>query len=122
MKLLFLDMFCTSCGFEIIEESSKFCSKCGTTIIPTSEKIDSTKSNVSDTPLKTAHGETNWWYVAPILFGIIGGIIAFLILRKKDPRLAKGCFICGAFVTVILFLLEYYGVFDLFRFISIFIP
>jgi len=32
---------------------------------------------------------SNAWFLLPILFGVIGGIIAFFILRHDDPRKAK---------------------------------
>lgn len=38
---------------------------------------------------------SNLWYIAPILFGIIGGIVAFFILRKDDPIKARNCLLIG---------------------------
>jgi len=35
------------------------------------------------------------WFLLPILFGVIGGIIAFFILRHDDPRKAKNCLYLG---------------------------
>ena len=32
---------------------------------------------------------SNAWFLLPIFFGMIGGIIAFFILRRDDPRKAK---------------------------------
>jgi len=43
-------VFCTKCGFEIIEESSKFCSKCGATILPNSESKESKPNRPSSKP------------------------------------------------------------------------
>ena len=34
---------------------------------------------------------SNWWYIAPIIFGFIGGIIAYFVLRKDDSLKAKTC-------------------------------
>jgi len=39
--------------------------------------------------------KSNAWFLLPIFFGIIGGIIAFFILRKDDPRKAKNCLYLG---------------------------
>ena len=33
----------------------------------------------------------NTWFLLPILFGMIGGIIAYIVIRKDDPRKAKNC-------------------------------
>ena len=38
---------------------------------------------------------SNAWFLLPILFGVIGGIIAFFILRHDDPRKAKNCLYLG---------------------------
>jgi len=32
---------------------------------------------------------SNWWYILPILFGIIGGIIAYFAIRNDDHQKAK---------------------------------
>ena len=39
--------------------------------------------------------KSNAWFLLPIFFGIIGGIIAFFILRKDDPRKARNCLYLG---------------------------
>ena len=38
---------------------------------------------------------SNAWFLLPIFFGIIGGIIAFFILRSDDPRKARNCLYLG---------------------------
>jgi len=38
---------------------------------------------------------SNAWFLLPIFFGVIGGIIAFFILRQDDPRKAKNCLYLG---------------------------
>ncbi len=42
-----------------------------------------------------------WWILLPIFFEIIGGVIAYFILRKDDPRLAKFCIQLGILLTVV---------------------
>ncbi len=44
---------------------------------------------------------SNLWFLLPILFGVIGGIIAFFILRHDDPRKAKNCLYLGLAFMVI---------------------
>jgi len=39
--------------------------------------------------------KSNAWFLLPIFFGIIGGIIAFFILRQDDPRKARNCLYLG---------------------------
>ena len=38
---------------------------------------------------------SNVWFLLPIFFGVIGGIIAFFILRKDDPNKARNCLYLG---------------------------
>ncbi len=43
-----------------------------------------------------------WWILLPIFFfEIIGGVIAYFILRQDDPRLAKFCLQLGILLTAI---------------------
>jgi len=46
---------------------------------------------------------SNWWYLVPILFGIIGGIIGYFALRRDDLQKAKKCLYIGLILTAIIF-------------------
>jgi hypothetical protein len=50
---------------------------------------------------------TNLWYLVPSLTGIIGGIIAYFILRNDDPKKAKNCLIIGIIVVVLVIIYPY---------------
>ncbi len=95
-------VFCIKCGFEVIEESSKFCPKCGTNVFQNSEQKESKINSISDNPSTNTSERSNWWYVPSIIFGIFGGVISYLILRKKSPKLAKQCLIIGVIMFGIL--------------------
>lgn len=41
------------------------------------------------------------WYLLPIFLTILGGIIAYILLRKRDPRLARNALLLG----IVLFIL-----------------
>ena len=45
------------------------------------------------------------WFLLPILFNVIGGIIAFFIIREDDPRKARNCLYLGIILCVIPVLL-----------------
>jgi len=49
------------------------------------------------------YGKTrsNLWYILPIFVGLIGGVIAFLILRKDDPKKAKNCLYLGMVLAAV---------------------
>ena len=44
---------------------------------------------------------SNWWYLLPILLGIIGGLVAFFVLRRDDPDKAKNCLYIGVALMII---------------------
>ena len=39
------------------------------------------------------------WYLLPIFFDIIGGIIAYVALRNDDPKKARNCLYLGFILT-----------------------
>ena len=44
---------------------------------------------------------SRWWYLVPIIFGLVGGVIGYFALRKDDPKKAKNCLILGGILTAI---------------------
>jgi len=43
---------------------------------------------------------SNLWFLLPIFLGLIGGVIAYFILRHDDPRKAKNCLYLGIALAV----------------------
>ena len=43
---------------------------------------------------------SRWWYLLPIFLDIVGGIIAYFVLRHDDPQKAKNCLLLGAVLFV----------------------
>jgi len=85
-------MFCSSCGKEI---DGNYCSNCG----------HENKSNAETTsPISSTivHKKASYlWYVLPIVFAIIGGVIAYFVLRKSDPKKARNCLLLGIGMVVL---------------------
>jgi len=44
---------------------------------------------------------SNLWFLLPIFIGLIGGIIAFFVLRQDDPKKAKNCLYLGIILAII---------------------
>ena len=44
---------------------------------------------------------SNWWYLLPIIFGIVGGIIAWFRFRKTHPSKARMFIIVGLLLTLV---------------------
>ncbi len=43
------------------------------------------------------------WFLLPIFFNVIGGVIAYFIIKDDDPHKAKNCLLLGIILTVISF-------------------
>ena len=63
-----------------------------------------------DTPQKIprppARKKTAWWFLLPIVMGVIGGIIAYVILRHEDYTRGRDCMILGVLLTGIWGVIE----------------
>ena len=44
---------------------------------------------------------SNFWFLLPIFLGLIGGIIAYFVLRQDDPNKAKNCLYLGIILAII---------------------
>lgn len=49
---------------------------------------------------------SNFWFLLPIFLGIIGGIIAYFVLRADDPNKAKNCLYLGLALAAVGILLN----------------
>lgn len=43
------------------------------------------------------------WYLLPTIFGIVGGLIAYFVLRRDDPSKAKNCLWLGVILSASYF-------------------
>ena len=44
---------------------------------------------------------SNMWYLLPVLAGLIGGVIAYWVLRHDDPKKAKKCVYIGIALAIV---------------------
>ena len=95
--------FCPTCGKEL-PDGSTYCANCGHGINQNKESGQTPNRVTGKTPRK----RSAWWYIVPVLFSLIGGIISFFILRNDDPKLAKNCLIIGAVLTGISLLYTFW--------------
>lgn len=49
---------------------------------------------------------SNWWYILPIFFGFIGGVIGFFAIKGNDKNKAVNLLLVGVGVTVLMVLLN----------------
>ncbi len=46
-------------------------------------------------------GKSNLWFLLPIFMGLIGGVIAYFVLRRDDPKKGKNCLYLGIVLAII---------------------
>lgn len=51
--------------------------------------------------MEPVKSRSNMWYLLPILVGLIGGAIAYFILRHDDPKKAKNCLYIGIVLAAV---------------------
>ena len=83
---------CTQCGKEFVEIR---CPYCGTEAPPPSFPYAG--------PLMKS--PTALWYLLPFLFGIIGGIVAYVGVKDEDTEMANSLLIFSLVWTIVLFLI-----------------
>ena len=44
---------------------------------------------------------SNWWFLLPIFLHVVGGIVAFFVLREDDVRRARNCLYLGLTLTAL---------------------
>jgi len=83
---------CKYCGNELPSPDADICTKCGKIV----EKPKTTENNSQPTK-RTSKA----WYLVPIFFGIIGGLVMFLVLRDENKIMAKKGLILGIIMSVV---------------------
>ena len=48
---------------------------------------------------------SSFWFLLPIVFNVIGGVIAFFVIKEDDPRKARNCLYLGIMLAAIPVLL-----------------
>ena len=123
--------FCTSCG-AALRSGATFCGKCGIEVEqgysnpqpayknPRQETFEEYENDYvgrvggnsnpqpryNNSPSNGPYvGVSAAWWLLPIFFSVIGGIIAWVCVKDTDPRMAKNCLILGIVITVVPFLI-----------------
>ena len=90
------NLFCNNCGSKILE-NTQFCTECGSSLNNSPQTNSSTQSQY---PIQGGKPSAAW-YLLPIFFSVIGGIISWACIRDRDPHMAKNNLILGILLTVI---------------------
>lgn len=89
--------FCSGCGEELPSPDADVCTHCGRLV---KEELRSASQGTKK--------RSGWWYLLPIFFSIIGGVIAYFVLKEDDPKLAKNCLILGIIITAVGFFIGFF--------------
>ena len=112
-KVLENTQFCTSCGSQIKSSSSSgggFCGSCGTALaskFSPCPKCGHVKTKFISPPQHSPQYSSQGvrpsaaWWLLPIFFGWAGGLISWVCIRERDPRMAKNNLILGILLSVI---------------------
>lgn len=99
-----VNRFCINCGNQI-KSSNIFCINCGMSqqIISNQPIIDDSQPHNSSQTQSSSYQQkpiTLRWYLLPILLGWFGGVIAYILARKRNPKRAKKMIIVGFIPTI----------------------
>lgn len=64
-------------------------------------RIDKKAEGISEEIYERTGEVTKLWYLAPILGGLLGGILGWYQVRRKDPQMARRLLILGVVATVV---------------------
>ena len=87
---------CSSCGAQIID-NNQFCIECGAQNI----NIQQSPPQYPQQNYRQGGKPSAAWWLLPIFFSLIGGIIAWACIKDRDPRMAKNNLILGIVLTVL---------------------
>lgn len=64
---------------------------------------------------------SGWWWLAPTIFSLLGGLVAYFYLRRRDPPTANVLLVLGIFCFALVIVASWVGfaiflVFDAFMF------
>ena len=65
---------------------------------PPDRPADSSSSDAP--PVRGYIRRSRWWYLLPIFLTIVGGVIAYFVLRHDDPQKARNCLVFGIVIFV----------------------
>ena len=100
---------CPRCG-KANYATSVFCEHCGTSMSMAAQPVTS-DAIPAPTPVKKV---SSWWWLLPIFFGWIGGLIAWLVVKETDKKMAVtllwvgiGLSVFWAIVSIVLTIVLY---------------
>ena len=76
-------------------DNAVFCPSCGAPV-----RV-ATPTTPAAAPWQPVQGVSAAWYLVPLFFGIIGGIVAWAVTKDRDPKRATNLLIFGLVWTLV---------------------
>jgi hypothetical protein len=91
-------MVCIACRTELQEKV--YCQPCANKLFVHKDLVQPAKVETVVTA-PTIQSVSGWWWLLPIFFLWLGGLIAWAVNKSKDPRKSKSMLVWGIVLTVI---------------------
>jgi ribosomal protein L40E len=94
-------IYCMKCGTKLPNDAL-FCMKCGLEFSKESKKCCAS----SEKPIRNSSTDSKpsgAWYLAPILFGFLGGIMGYFAVKTDDEKMANDLIVTGIATSLILY-------------------
>lgn len=107
-------VYCSSCG-TANAAGSKFCNSCGANLSPGQVAAapspplpppSAAHSPVANTTPKVPGKTSGAWWLLPLFFGLVGGLVAWALVRETDNSKAKRLLFFGISITVFWFIIS----------------
>jgi RNA polymerase subunit RPABC4/transcription elongation factor Spt4 len=82
---------CPACGKQVHEDDN-FCPNCAKPLRPNSPSVHYLMKN---------ERVSNAWYLLPVFFSILGGIIGYVGVKERDSEKAGSILACGILIFVV---------------------
>jgi hypothetical protein len=103
-------IFCPNCSTANMSDSM-FCISCGKPISPRSIPVSPPTPAPFSQPIQASSSKTSAaWWLLPLVFNWLGGVIAWMVVREKDKAKAKRLLIFGivmVFVWIAIYVVAY---------------
>lgn len=107
-------VYCSSCG-TANGTGSRFCNNCGSSLVPGQAAVTpatpppppaAVPPSIAGTVPKVAGKTSGAWWLLPLFFGLVGGLVGWALVKETDSSKAKKLLFFGIFITVFWFIIS----------------
>lgn len=110
-------VYCSSCG-TANSTGSRFCNNCGAGLVPGQAAVNpatpppppavvpSPAAGTAGTAPKVTGKTSGAWWLLPLFFGLVGGLVGWALVKETDSSKAKRLLYFGISITVFWFIIS----------------